>query len=43
MKNRNLISLGEHCSIYISSKVLSPKMKEVLRIILEYKKKHNCI
>lgn len=43
MKNRNLITLGEQCSIYISSKVLSDKMKEILRIILEYKKKHNCI
>lgn len=43
MKNRKMITLGEICSVYISSKVLSDKAKEIIRIILEYKKKHNCI
>lgn len=43
MKNKSLITLGERCSLYISSKVLTEKQKEILRIILEYKRKHNCI
>lgn len=43
MKKQQMISLGEKCSLYISSKKLTEKQKELLRIILEYKKKHNCI
>lgn len=42
MKNNKMITLGEICSVYISSKVLTEKTKEFIKIILDYKKKHNC-
>ena len=43
MKNKGFVTLGEKCSLYISSNKLTEKQKELLRKILEYKKKHNCI
>ena len=43
MKINGLTTLGERCSVYISSNKLTEKQKEILRIILDYKKKHGCI
>lgn len=42
-KKTGFVTLGEICDVKVVTKKLSQKQKEFLKIILDYKRKHNCL